>query len=304
MAYNTLKSDISSTIKTNGTGDITGDRLQKVLLSIVNTMGMGFQFAGVATPTTNPLPWGDQIPRFWLAAGAGAYTHFGGVIVTADIAVITWTPGATSGGKYEQTGVYTAPAALPVLELYDTTMWVGGFSGGVKEYIETYHPADGATFGVKISMAESSDDYYDGIATYSEAKNGIAIVANRPQGDALNVWISAGDEDAVYYTLTGGVIAFDSSMGWGIGTQMTQPWDSDVEVVGLDGNLQIRKQLTNTELQALIDSEGDYEGLPENALGRTLYGTFSADGAGIDYAHCVVVYTYAEGPDYYVILEI
>lgn len=302
MAYNTLKNDIAEAIKTNGTGDITGDRLQKVLLSIVNTIGLGYQFAGVATPTTRPLPWGDQIPRFWIAAGAGAYTNFGGVIVTSDIAVITWEP-STIGGKYQQTGVYTAPAALPVLELYDPTMWVGGFSGGVKEYIETYHPADGATFGVKISMTESSDDYYDGIATYSETNNGIAIVANKPRGNALNVWISAGDENAVYYTLAGGTIAF-SGVFTGIAMLLTQPWDTYVEVVGLNGQLQLRKQLTQDELQVLIDFDGSIEGLPEGATTRTVYGTFYTSGGIIDEAYCVVIYDYPDGNRYYVILDI
>lgn len=302
MAYNTLKNDIAEAIKTNGTGDITGDRLQKVLLSIVNTIGLGYQFAGVATPTTRPLPWGDQIPRFWIAAGAGAYTNFGGVIVTSDIAVITWEP-STIGGKYQQTGVYTAPAALPVLELYDPTMWVGGFSGGVKEYIETYHPADGATFGVKISMTGSSDDYYDGIATYSETNNGIAIVANKPRGNALNVWISAGDENAVYYTLAGGTIAF-SGFSTGIAMLLTQPWDTYVEVVGLNGQLQLRKQLTQDELQVLIDFEESYEGLPKGATTRTVYGTFYTSGGIIDTANCVVIYDYPSGNRYYVILVI
>lgn len=304
MAYNTLKKDIATAVKANGTGDITGDRLQQVLLSIVNTMGMGYQFVGVATPTTTPPPGDPQIPRFWIAAGQGAYTHFNGLIITSDIAVITLTPAAISGGKYEWQGVYTAPAALPVLELYDVTYWAGGFSGGVKEYIETYHPADGATFGVKISRTGSADDYYDGIATYSEAKNGIAIVANRPQGDALNVWISAGDEEAVYYTLTGGVIAFDSSMSTSIGLPLTQPWDAYVEIVGLDGQLQTRKQLTADELQTLKDYEGNIEGLPEGAQSSTVYGTLYTSGGSIDEAHCVVVYDYGDDRKYYVILEI
>lgn len=77
MAYNTLKAAIQAAIKNNDNEEITGDILQGVLLSIVNSVGSGYNFAGVATPSTNPgTPDGSM---FWIG-GNGTYTSFGNTI--------------------------------------------------------------------------------------------------------------------------------------------------------------------------------------------------------------------------------
>ena len=48
MAYENLKSAIKQAIKQNGNQEITGDLLQSTLLSIVDTVGEGATFAGIA----------------------------------------------------------------------------------------------------------------------------------------------------------------------------------------------------------------------------------------------------------------
>ena len=52
--YSNLKAAIADVIKTNGTKAITGQVLQDTLNSIVSVIGANYQFAGVATPSTNP----------------------------------------------------------------------------------------------------------------------------------------------------------------------------------------------------------------------------------------------------------
>lgn len=66
-----LKQAIQSVVKPNGRNEITGANLQSVLLDMVNALGAGYQFAGVAFPGMTPTA-GDQ--RNFYLAGAGNYS--------------------------------------------------------------------------------------------------------------------------------------------------------------------------------------------------------------------------------------
>ena len=87
--YATLKSAIQEVVKTNGNNEITGVLLQQSLLSMINSLGVGYQFVGIATPTTNPgIP--DQ-KVFYIANGKGTYTNFGSLKVTEDeVIFLVW----------------------------------------------------------------------------------------------------------------------------------------------------------------------------------------------------------------------
>ena len=50
----TLKAAIQDVIKANGNNEITGALMQQTLLAILNSLGSGFQFMGVATTETAP----------------------------------------------------------------------------------------------------------------------------------------------------------------------------------------------------------------------------------------------------------
>lgn len=77
--YEVLKNAIQSVIKNNGREEITGDLLQDVLLSMVNIVGEGATYRGVATPATNPgVP---DSRAFYLTAQGGRYGNFGGIEV-------------------------------------------------------------------------------------------------------------------------------------------------------------------------------------------------------------------------------
>lgn len=80
--YATLKAAIQQVVKTNGNNEITGALLQQSLLSMINSLGAGYQFVGIATPTTNPGTPDQKI--FYIANGKGTYTNFGGINVTED----------------------------------------------------------------------------------------------------------------------------------------------------------------------------------------------------------------------------
>lgn len=77
--YQTLKSAIQEVVKTNGNNEITGALLQQILLAMINLLGSGYQFVGIATPTTNPGTPDQHI--FYIANGSGVYVNFGGIFV-------------------------------------------------------------------------------------------------------------------------------------------------------------------------------------------------------------------------------
>lgn len=86
--YNNLKTAIQAVIKANGNQEITGDILQNALLSMINSLGEGYQFIGVATPATNPGTPDQKV--FYVANGKGTYTNFGGISITEDEIVILY----------------------------------------------------------------------------------------------------------------------------------------------------------------------------------------------------------------------
>lgn len=76
--YATLKAAIQAVIYENGNQEITGSVMQATLLTIVNSLGANYQYAGVATPSTNP---GTPDQRVFYIAGAGTYPNFNSAII-------------------------------------------------------------------------------------------------------------------------------------------------------------------------------------------------------------------------------
>ena len=77
--YNDLKTAIQQVIKPNGNEEITGALLQQSLLSMISSLGTGYQFMGIATQATNPGTPDQNV--YYLAFDAGTYNNFGGTIL-------------------------------------------------------------------------------------------------------------------------------------------------------------------------------------------------------------------------------
>lgn len=88
MEYANLKGRVAAVIKENGNMEITGDLLQGVLLDIISSIGTGFQFVGVANPSTNPGTPDAKV--FYLAFEPGTYINFGGAVLTSGIGVFSF----------------------------------------------------------------------------------------------------------------------------------------------------------------------------------------------------------------------
>ena len=138
--YNTLKTSIEAVIKQNGNNEITGPILQQTLLAMVNSLGANYQYAGIATPTTNPGTPDQNV--FYLASTAGTYTNFGGLVLAdGEIAILKYngawskdSTGAASLKKLNQLGQqldgnYIGGKALYTSGLVDNQDW------GVSVYI-------------------------------------------------------------------------------------------------------------------------------------------------------------------------
>lgn len=102
--YATLKAAIQAVIYENGNQEITGEVMQATLLSMVNSLGANFQYAGIATPTTDP---GTPDHNVAYIAGVGTYPNFNNTTVPINkIAVFkyngSWTvETATIGQNYD-----------------------------------------------------------------------------------------------------------------------------------------------------------------------------------------------------------
>ena len=85
--YEELKQAVSNVIKTNGNQEITGNVMQNVLLSIINSIGKNRTFAGIAKPKTNPGTPDENV--FYIATQTGIYVNFGGAKVYNTLTIIT-----------------------------------------------------------------------------------------------------------------------------------------------------------------------------------------------------------------------
>lgn len=103
--YASLLATIASDITDNNRGAITGPILKSVLDSVVGSLGTGYQFMGVATPTSPGTSQTPDYKCFYLAATPGTYTYLGGLVVAdGEVAILKYD----SAWHKEVTGAVTA----------------------------------------------------------------------------------------------------------------------------------------------------------------------------------------------------
>lgn len=157
---NTLKEAIRSAIKENGNNEITGALLQQVLLSMVNSLGVGYMYMGMATPATNPGTPDQNV--FYFATEAGTYSNFGGIVLSGqEFATLYWD------GEWH---LDIVPIAGPF------TFGAGAYSaklaGSGAEARGSYSIAigNGTIAGGNSSLAEGQETKSWGIGSHSEGE--------------------------------------------------------------------------------------------------------------------------------------
>jgi hypothetical protein len=128
MAYDQIKESIKAVINENGNYEITGNVLQAVLLSMVDTLGPEYQFLGIATKSTVPVVVEGN--SFYITAEVGTYTNFknsGNTTITVNqLGILT----STNGTAWNFTPIFigVSKGGGEVFNDYDNNTAVGNNS--------------------------------------------------------------------------------------------------------------------------------------------------------------------------------
>jgi hypothetical protein len=151
MAYDQIKESIKAVIKENGNYEITGNVLQTVLLSMVDTLGPEYQFLGIATKSTVPVVVEGN--SFYITVEVGTYTNFknsGNTAITVNkLGILT----STNGTAWNFTPIFI------------------GVSKGGGEVFNDY--ANNTATG-NYSHAEGNATKANGYSSHAEGTKGIA----------------------------------------------------------------------------------------------------------------------------------
>lgn len=204
--YATLKSTIQRVIKTNGNHEIKGASLQQSLLSMINSLGVGYQFVGIATPSTNPGTPDQKV--FYIASESGEYPNFGGLTMSnGEVAILkyngTWTKDATgiaTAKQVSQLGEYVKKptyirAIVDAEEKFlfgikrdGSIEWAKGVPAPIKSYI--------------LDTCTSKEDMADLLQRLTDIDNSLKDVtetAGRYVSDDIYIFACVDAENKVLY---------------------------------------------------------------------------------------------------------
>ena len=169
MAYDQIKESIKAVIKENGNYEITGNVLQTVLLSMVDTLGPGYQFLGIATKSTVPVVVEGN--SFYITTEVGTYTNFknsGNTTITVNqLGILT----STNGTAWNFTPIFigVSKGAGEVFNDYNNNTAVGVNShaeGSQTKAVGNYSHAEG-----QLNNARGVDSHAEGRETESVGDN-------------------------------------------------------------------------------------------------------------------------------------
>ena len=180
MAYDQIKESIKAVIKENGNYEITGNTLQAVLLSMVDTLGPEYQFLGIATKSTVPVVVEGN--SFYITTEVGTYTNFknsGNTAITVNqLGILT----STNGTAWNFTPIFigVSKGGGEVFNDYDNNKAVGNNSHaeGVKTNASgDYSHAEGNTTQANkiASHAEGQHTTASGIGAHAEGADTQAL---------------------------------------------------------------------------------------------------------------------------------
>lgn len=187
--YAVLKAAVEEVVKTNGNEEITGANLQSTLLSIINSLGTGYQFMGVATPSTNPSVSDEKI--FYIASDSGVYENFGGIELSKGIHIL----------KYDLTWTASTIIGFDDGPLYNSENVV--VSGGVDKNLSIlpkftasrYIYTDGTLRTASSSTYTATEDYYPVVG-------GMKYYTNIRCDVSTNTCIAFYDENKTFLSYT------------------------------------------------------------------------------------------------------
>lgn len=196
MAYDQIKESIKAVIKENGNYEITGNVLQAVLLSMVDTLGPEYQFLGIATKSTVPVVVEGN--SFYITTEVGTYTNFknsGNTAITVNqLGILT----STNGTAWNFTPIFigVSKGGGEVFNDYDNNTAAGNNShaeGAKTKASGDYSHAEGNTTRANkiASHAEGQHTTAAGIGAHAEGDNTQALGdASHAEGQLTNATAS------------------------------------------------------------------------------------------------------------------
>lgn len=183
MAYDQIKESIKAVIKENGNYEITGNVLQTVLLSMVDTLGPEYQFLGIATKSTVPVVVEGN--SFYITVEVGTYTNFkksGNTAITVNqLGILT----STNGTVWNFTPIFIGVSKGNGEVFNDYTNNTAGGDNSHAEGIKTkssgnYSHTEGDTTQAKgvASHAEGQHTTASGIGAHAEGQETEAVGNN------------------------------------------------------------------------------------------------------------------------------
>lgn len=169
MAYDQIKESIKAVIKENGNYEITGNVLQAVLLSMVDTLGPEYQFLGIATKSTVPVVVEGN--SFYITTEVGTYTNFknsGNTTITVNqLGILT----STNGTAWNFTPIFigVSKGGGEVFNDYANNTAVGNNSHA--EGAKTNAKGDNSHAEGKGGTATGTNSHVEGFETNAEGAN-------------------------------------------------------------------------------------------------------------------------------------
>jgi hypothetical protein len=169
MAYDQIKESIKAVIKENGNYEITGNVLQAVLLSMVDTLGPEYQFLGIAKKSTVPVVVEGN--SFYITTEVGTYTNFknsGNKTITVNqLGILT----STNGTAWNFTPIFigVSKGAGEVFNDYGNNTAAGNNSHA--EGAKTNASGDNSHAEGNGGTATGTNSHVEGLETNTEGAN-------------------------------------------------------------------------------------------------------------------------------------
>lgn len=186
MAYDQIKESIKAVIKENGNYEVTGNVLQTVLLSMVDTLGPEYQFLGIATKSTVPVVVEGN--SFYITTEVGTYTNFknsGNTTITVNqLGLLT----STNGTAWNFTPIFIG-VSKGGGEVFND--YVNNTAGGVNSHAEgkgtaavgNYSHAEGLRTNARGVNSHAEGQETEAVGDYSHAE-GFQTHANKNNSHA------------------------------------------------------------------------------------------------------------------------
>ena len=161
--YQNLKSSIAQVIRNNGNNEITGDTLGNILALMVDCLGNGATFKGLAALNLNPGNPDSKV--FYIATIAGTYRYFDNLQVTDEVAIFI-----NDSGSWEslETGI---PLSVDVFnKMYRTPV----YNKEISDACQYYKDLENFIIDIKLTgdILGTEDDphYWAPISVHTDIK--------------------------------------------------------------------------------------------------------------------------------------